>query len=749
MAREAECPVRKVVEVNYIPAETDLVLGVSNRYNDQHNRIDGFKMLIGRLIQFLVLTFLFSALSHAAEFTRRPIDWKLFQAVEFGLDVETLLKEGADPDAEVLANVNSLKVGETPFILALQRARLEVIDTLIRYRKSQAKVPPEFQLDLFASAMNTRQNGNPNYSADRIRLLLKYGLDINTIVPEPKRQWRTSHDDKSPLMYATSTGKIEIVKLLLENGADINLKDKEGRTALSFAKEPEVAKLLMAKGAIGGFGGNDGKKGLFDAILRGRADVIATILDSPSKPPKEVLNEALLRASGVTRQTTDTKAHAASAATLEALLKAGADANFQPEKGGARGAPLLEAVYASNRPAVRLLLSAGADPKRALNNNGGSLMALSIQQEDPEIVKMLWPHYQPMDEKLKNELISIAGSYGKPESVHMLASLGFKLAMGSKESSEVLYRAVDRGDLGTVSVLLEQGADPNQLVWESHNILAMAVQRGHFEIVKKLVAKGAAINLPTRNAYQETPMRAAVGTANLEIFHFLRDHGGKLKAEQPEQSLLHALPGYTGHYGHKTETEYVAGVITILDELVKAGNPIDAVDQEGQTILKKFAPQAIPKLLQAVIDRRANVNFVSPRCKDVAPTKTPVEPISRDRDAGAARAKNRERAAISPEVLMNIACTTPLLAAVSAGNMESTRLLLQAKAKVNQASLFNGHTPLMAAAMVGNPDVVKLLLESRADPKLKNFAGQTAAEIAHVRENSRAQALLEAAAKKK
>lgn len=41
----------------------------------------------------------------------------------------------------------------------------------------------------------------------------------------------------TPLMHAARAGNLEIVKLLVEAGADINLRDEEGGTALSIAGE--------------------------------------------------------------------------------------------------------------------------------------------------------------------------------------------------------------------------------------------------------------------------------------------------------------------------------------------------------------------------------------------------------------------------------------------------------------------------------------------------------------------------------
>ena len=51
-------------------------------------------------------------------------------------------------------------------------------------------------------------------------------------------------EDKSPLMYATKYGNIKYVKKLIENGAEINLKNEEGKTALDYAKKYEQTEIV-------------------------------------------------------------------------------------------------------------------------------------------------------------------------------------------------------------------------------------------------------------------------------------------------------------------------------------------------------------------------------------------------------------------------------------------------------------------------------------------------------------------------
>ncbi|MEI0608062.1 ankyrin repeat domain-containing protein, partial [Brachyspira pulli] len=59
-------------------------------------------------------------------------------------------------------------------------------------------------------------------------------------------------ENATPLMWFILNDNTEIAELLIESGADINAKDKNGKTALDYAKEKnnsKIEQLLITKGA--------------------------------------------------------------------------------------------------------------------------------------------------------------------------------------------------------------------------------------------------------------------------------------------------------------------------------------------------------------------------------------------------------------------------------------------------------------------------------------------------------------------
>ena len=101
------------------------------------------------------------------------------------------------------------------------------------------------------------------YTLDSMRLLLKAGADVEA----------KDNDDTTALMAAAGWDRSEIITLLLENGARIDDRDKQGNTALIIAArgslEATAVKVLLAKGAAVNAANNDGDTALILAASTG------------------------------------------------------------------------------------------------------------------------------------------------------------------------------------------------------------------------------------------------------------------------------------------------------------------------------------------------------------------------------------------------------------------------------------------------------------------------------------------------
>lgn len=88
------------------------------------------------------------------------------------------------------------------------------------------------KVNLLITAVNKK-------NIEAVKVLLQNGADVN---------WEDGFNTTA-LLYAASNGNIPIIQHLLNNGADIKHKDKQGNDAISTAKQAkhnDVVKLLQA-----------------------------------------------------------------------------------------------------------------------------------------------------------------------------------------------------------------------------------------------------------------------------------------------------------------------------------------------------------------------------------------------------------------------------------------------------------------------------------------------------------------------
>ena len=151
--------------------------------------------------------------------------WGKIAAMQF------LLRNGAAINA-----VN--RFGKTPLDNAAGLHRLEIIEFMLAQGADVRKGAP-----LASALQGSADKVRAAQAIAVVRYLLRRGADVNR--PGPRF-------GKTPLMQAAQAGSLELVKLLVNNGADLNRKSRSNRTALLISrmyKRPWVEAYLLKQAA--------------------------------------------------------------------------------------------------------------------------------------------------------------------------------------------------------------------------------------------------------------------------------------------------------------------------------------------------------------------------------------------------------------------------------------------------------------------------------------------------------------------
>jgi ankyrin repeat protein len=258
----------------------------------------------------------------------------------------------------------------------------------------------------------------------------------------------------TPLMYAALYGDARSVRLLLENGADPNVKNDVGATALMWAVEDlEKTRLLIEHGADPNSHSDDGSTPLIIAAnWFGSSPILKLLIDHGADPSAQ----SPLRVSA-----------------LDQAAQVGDDA------------------------AIRLLLERGVDKKKA----GPQPLAFAIWAGCAKCVEML------IDSADRNTLSGLLGTLMPPElsDGHNVQAARMLLDRGADANGfqnplglAPLMRASssDIVPVEMVQALIEHGADVNAKGNNGETALSMARLRGQTAVVELLKKAGAAETSP-------------------------------------------------------------------------------------------------------------------------------------------------------------------------------------------------------------------------------------------------------------
>ena len=168
--------------------------------------------------------------------------WELAKAVE---DENTEQIDKIVSENPELINYQESKYGETLLMLTVMNQQLKSFKALL---KNGADVNIHDTFDGTSSLIMACSS--EFYNITFAKTLIEYGADVNDVETGERRKENSTRF--TPLIAASRTGRLDLVRFLMSKGADVNYQNEFGQSALSesvMVDEYKVAYYLLQNGA--------------------------------------------------------------------------------------------------------------------------------------------------------------------------------------------------------------------------------------------------------------------------------------------------------------------------------------------------------------------------------------------------------------------------------------------------------------------------------------------------------------------
>jgi len=556
----------------------------------------------------------------------------------------------------------------------------------------------------------------------RINATLARGADVNA---------KESINGHFALQYAINWPDESLVKLLLEKGANVNLADSLGDTALVDAAGgggPDyvrIVALLLSHGADV-HAANDAA--IFAAAKRADPEVLRMLIDKGAlvnAKDSDNTGETVLMAA----------ASGVSDRKLQMLLAAGADlkaTNDEGETALMKAVQLQHSVSPQDRlPMIQLLVKNGANVN-ATDKRGNSPLLLSVVQymseaggiiSHPEVVKFLLDqgaNVQTTDAQGKTALMMAAVTWkGSLEIPQLLIERGIKIDAQDDKGVSALMIAAEKDKLDLVQLLLAKNGRLDLKDFEGATALDYAVDAGHSDVAKLLLSKGA----PSRGNYQNEKslleavrnfalLRAADSNSIGEVREVIAAGADvKARTRRGETALMLAIEN---SYGNNDVAAF----------LVEHGSDINATNSDGDTPLMIAAARNNDGAVKLLLDHKADISVENKK------NQTALHIASAELHA---KIVDAILASGSQDVnKKDVDGRTPLLLAADHSSFVPDDVMesLISKGAMIDAIDSEGNTALILSAKQGNMSGVEYMLKKGAAVNQKNAKGETALSLA-------------------
>uniref|UniRef100_A0A1X7T6D4 Uncharacterized protein n=1 Tax=Amphimedon queenslandica TaxID=400682 RepID=A0A1X7T6D4_AMPQE len=371
------------------------------------------------------------------------------------------------------ADVNAVdKNNRTPLFNAVKSGSIEAVDILLT-NGARTDVVPENGETLLHCASESGE-------VKMLKFWFNRGdYDVNV----------TDKYNRTPLFNAIHCCSIEVVDILLTNGARTDVMDKNYcGTPLLFASErgnAEIIESLITKGTADvNCVDKDNRTPLFNAVKSGSIEAVDILLTNGART--DVVSkdgETLLHCAG----------ESGKVEMLEFWIKKG-DYDVNVENKDNR-TPLFNAVKSGSIEAVDILLT-----------NGARTDVVSKDDSTP---------------------LHCASKSGNAKIIELIITKGkADVNAVDKDDRTPLFNAVKSGSIEAVDILLTNGAITDVVSKNGETLLHCAGESGKVEMLEFWIIKGD-YDVNVKNKYDRTPLFNAVESGSIEAVDILLTNGAR------------------------------------------------------------------------------------------------------------------------------------------------------------------------------------------------------------------------------
>lgn len=349
-----------------------------------------------------------------------------------------------------------------------------------------------------------------------VKLLLDHGADINANTPGRSK----GHTALRAASLGFRNATIAVVRLLLERGADIDAQSDSEGTALHEAvgvRNTEIARLLLEKGARLDIEQEVVGTALHIASRNGSKDLVQLLLESGANinAPNEHYGTPLQAASW--GYDTDTGCPE----VVRLLLENGADVN---DRSGRYGSALQAASIRGNRKIAELLLRSGAD-LHAQGGQYGSVFRAAAKSRSIELMQLLLERTAIVKARHKHEMSPLHLAISRNDTTQVQVLLQNRASVCVNCFTFVLMnRKMDMVAL-FLPHLTKTLASKRGKLW-SKTILHWAAEIGCEDTTQRCLDLRASVH--AQDAFGETPLHYAAENGHLEVCRRLVHAGSRL-----------------------------------------------------------------------------------------------------------------------------------------------------------------------------------------------------------------------------